>query len=154
MANLTSKTSHQYWYDFQDKMIYRVLTFIEGVESWLLDGDPQVEEAMERLGKALENFENVELDDLEHEPLVIKICNVLGSTRVLMFLQAMDVEQPGAASKLLMRAEELSESSTDEAGFFLRRNIVFERLRLLGRIFAKDRITLIENALREKEEDE
>ena len=33
--------------------------------------------------------------------------------------------------------------------FFLRRNIVFERLRLLGRVFADDRLKIVLKALEE-----
>jgi intracellular multiplication protein IcmW len=46
-----------------------------------------------------------------------------------------------------MHAEEISQSPDDEAGLFLRRNIVFERLRLLARVFSQPRLALILKAL-------
>ena len=67
--------------------------------------------------------------------------------RTLRLLQAMYTSHPGAASKLLINAEETSESSDDPAGLFLRRNIVFERLRLLSRVFSEERFALITQAL-------
>jgi len=49
----------------------------------------------------------------------------------------------------LLRAEDTTKSDTDTAGIFLRRNIVFERLRLLGRVFGPDRFKLVLQALEE-----
>jgi intracellular multiplication protein IcmW len=50
-----------------------------------------------------------------------------------------------------MHAEKTTQSDTDAAGIFLRRNIVFERLRLLNRVFSDQRAQLILNALEDKE---
>jgi intracellular multiplication protein IcmW len=58
---------------------------------------------------------------------------------------------PGSASKVLMYAEENSLSGQDAAGFFLKRNIVFERLRLLSRTFSEDRLKLVAEALEGEE---
>ena len=67
--------------------------------------------------------------------------------RMLRLLQTIDTAHPGGASKILMYAEENSASSEDVPGIFLRRNIVFERLRLLGRVFANERIEIVMKAL-------
>ena len=48
-----------------------------------------------------------------------------------------------------MHAEEHTESEDDLPGMFLLRNVVFERLRLLGRVFGSDRFKLIIKALEE-----
>jgi intracellular multiplication protein IcmW len=61
----------------------------------------------------------------------------------------LDTAYPGAAAKVLMHAEEITKSEADIAGVFLRRNIVFERLRLLGRVFATDRFKLVLKTLEE-----
>ena len=37
--------------------------------------------------------------------------------------------------------------------YFLRRNVVFERLRLLGRVFGEDRLKLVIKALEESGDD-
>jgi intracellular multiplication protein IcmW len=62
-------------------------------------------------------------------------------------LQAIDVVHPGSASRVLIKAEETSLGSHDPAGFFLKRNIVFERLRLLARVFCQYRLNLVVRAL-------
>jgi intracellular multiplication protein IcmW len=71
----------------------------------------------------------------------------LKTGRGLRILQALDTVHPGSASKILIHAEESSSTDTDPAGFFLKRNIIFERLRLLSRTFSEQRLQLITRAL-------
>lgn len=63
----------------------------------------------------------------------------------------LDNAHPGAAAKVLMYAEEHTQSDQDNSGVFLRRNIVFERLRLLSRVFAPDRLKLVLKALEDRD---
>ncbi len=144
MPDLSNESCHAFWHEYRDPMIYRVVSFMESVESWTLDGNPQLEESMQRLGNALEDIGNI---DLQNEEEFIKIAAYIKAGRGLRLLQTLDTAFPGAASKLLMHAEEHSTSGEDVPGLFLRRNIVFERLRLLGRVFAPDRFTLIIKSL-------
>lgn len=144
MADLTLKGSHQYWSQYPDPTIYRVITFMESVEQWTLDGDEKLEAALKELGEALESLGET---DLEEEDRLIYIAAYIKASRMLRLMQALDTANPGAASKLLMHAEMTTQSNTDVAGLFLRRNIVFERLRLLSRVFSPDRIQLIQTAL-------
>ncbi len=144
MVDLNHEGAHKFWKDYDDPMIYRVVAFMEGVEDWTLDGDPGLEAAIEKLGEALSQAGNY---DLGHEDEFINLACHIKSARNLRLLQAIDTAHPGAASKLLIHAEENSASNDDVPGLFLRRNIVFERLRLLGRVFAPDRFALVIKAL-------
>ncbi len=144
MPDLSNEACHAFWHDYRDPMIYRVVSFMESVEEWSLDNDTNLEEAMQRLGNALEDIGNI---DLQNEQEFIKIATYIKAGRGLRLLQTLDTAFPGAASKLLMYAEEHSTSSDDVSGLFLRRNIVFERLRLLGRVFAPERLALIVKAM-------
>lgn len=144
MPDLSNKGSHEYWYEYQDPMIYRVVSFMEGVEDWTLDGNPRLEEAIEKLGELLDNAGDIELNK---EDDLIKLAAYIKAARNLRLLQCLDTANPGAASKLLMHAEEATVSDEDVPGLFLRRNIVFERLRLLSRVFSKDRTALVAKAL-------
>jgi len=147
MPDLSLSAAHQFWKDYQDPMIYRVICFMEGVENWTQDQQPEFEAAMEELGKQLDDIGKIDLNALGHEEDFIRIGNFLRTSRVLRLLQAIDSVHPGSASKVLMFAEEHSHGTTDSAGLFLRRNIVFERLRLLGRVFAPERVQLVLKAL-------
>ena len=147
MPDLSHKGAHLYWKQYQDPMIYRVLSFMESVEQWTKDGDPSLEEAITQLGQEIDDIDKVDLDKLGHQALFLRLGNHLGMTRTLRLLQALDTVHPGSAAKLLMHAEEISSAPEDEAGLFLRRNIAFERLRLLARVFSRDRLNLVLKAL-------
>lgn len=134
-----------------DPSIYRVLSSLESVEDWTLDGNEELENALKKLGAALDDLDNVDMGTLHHEDLFIRICANIKSGRGLRLLQAIDTEHPGSASKVLVHAEENSYGGTDPASIFLKRNIAFERLRLLSRVFSEYRLNLIAKALEGEE---
>lgn len=144
MPELTSEAVQSFWKEYNDEMIYRVINFMEEVEDWTADGNPELERAINDLG--------VELDGLNRllpgkEDNFIDLVNHLKTSRGLRILQTIDTAHPGAASKILMYAEENTDSDQDPAGLFLRRNIIFERLRLLGRVFSPERFNVVLRAL-------
>ncbi len=146
MPDFSHSAVHQFWRDYQDPTIYRVISFMEGVEDWTVDGNPALEAALQRLGDALENIGNI---DLQQESQFINLGASIKTGRCLRLLMCLDMAYPGAAAKVLMNAEESTQYDEDTAGVFLRRNIVFERLRLLSRVFAPDRLKLVIKALEE-----
>jgi intracellular multiplication protein IcmW len=148
MPDMSLKATHKFWSEYSDPSVYRVLAFMEGVETWTLDGDPVLEEALKKLGEVLENIGAI---DLKEEDRMMEVAAYIKATRNLFLLQTLDTAHPGAASKLLMYAERNSRSQDDVAGLFLRRNIVFERLRLLSRIFSEERFAMLSKILEEKE---
>lgn len=120
---------------------------MESVETWTKDGDPPLEARLLELEKELDDIDKIDLDKLGQQSLFIRLGNHLSMSRTLRLLQALDTLHPGSAAKLLMHAEEISKGPKDEAGLFLRRNIAFERLRLLARVFSPDRLALVLKAL-------
>jgi intracellular multiplication protein IcmW len=148
MPDLSHDAVHQFWRSYQDPTIYRVISFMEGVEDWTLDNQPEVESAIQALGKALDNIDNIEL---QQEELIVELVTHIKTGRGLRLLMCLDNAYPGAAAKVLMYAEEHTKSDQDNPGIFLRRNIVFERLRLLGRVFAPDRLKLVLKALEDRD---
>lgn len=153
MPDLSNEATHEFWSQYRDPTVYRVIAFMEGVESWTYDGHPEIEEALKQLGEEFENISNIDMSQLGHEDLMIQFGNYLKTGRVLRTLQAIDSVHPGSASKVLIHAEENSQNGNEAAGLFLRRNIVFERLRLLSRVFSKDRFSLVLKALEGEEND-
>jgi intracellular multiplication protein IcmW len=149
MPDLSSKGVHKFWHEHQDPMIYKVVSFMENIENWTLDGDPELEKAITKLATALDNIGFI---DLQEEGKLIQIAAYIKTGRMLRLLQCMDMAHPGAASKLLMFAKTSSESTDGTSEVFLRRNIVFERLRILGRVFAADRLDAILKALGDKKD--
>ena len=146
MPDFNHKAVHQFWSSYPDPTLYKVITFMEGVENWTLDGSPELEAAMKTLGETLEDVGNIDLQ--QQDSMIDLVCHIK-TGRGLRIMMCLDQAYPGAASKILMHAEEKTKSETDTAGIFLRRNIVFERLRLLSRVFGPDRFKLITKVLEE-----
>lgn len=147
MVDLSHAGAQQFWFNYKDPMIYRIITFMESVEHWTVDDNPALEAVINKLGQSLDYMGDI---DLQNEADFIQLAAYLKSSRFLRLLQAMDTAHPGAASKLLLYAEESTQSTDDDAGLFLRRNVVFERLRLLARLFSKQRLALITSALEDE----
>ncbi len=145
MPDLSYKACQKFWAEYTDQDVYKVTSFMECSEDWTIDSEPNddLEKAIANLGKTLDKTGKIEIND----PLsLIEIIAYLKITRLLRVLQAVDSANPGAASKILLKAEELSKQSK-AAEVFLHRNVVFERLRLMTRAFSADRIQKIQTAL-------
>lgn len=147
MPALDLQASHIFWKNYDDPMIYRVIAFMETVEGWTLDGNPELEAEIQRFGESLDSLERFELSKEEN---FVALCAHIKTSRILRILQAIDTIDPGSASKVLMYAEENNSPDNVLAGLFLRRNIVFERLRLLARVFSPQRIELVLKALEQE----
>jgi intracellular multiplication protein IcmW len=147
MPKLDLQSSHEFWNNYDDPMIYRVISFMESAEGWTLDGNPELEQAINELGDKLETLTRFELSK---EDQFIALCSHIKTSRILRLLQSIDTIDPGSASKLLMFAEENNSPENPLAGLFLRRNIIFERLRLLARVFASDRFEIVLKALEQE----
>lgn len=140
MPKLDLTASHEFWKNYDDPMIYRVISFMETVENFTLDGNPALEQSLKKLGETLDDLKNFELGK---EDAFVTLSAHIKTSRILRLLQAIDTIDPGSASKLLMYAEENNSPENTMAGLFLRRNIVFERLRLLARVFSVERFELV-----------
>lgn len=144
MTSIDLKDSHEFWKNYADSAVYRVIAIMEPVERWTVDGNPQIEEGIKAISTA---FAEAKRFELGQEDKFIKLGCFIKTSRTLRMLQAIDSLEPGSASKLLMYAEERAGNPQDHSSLFIRRNIVFERLRLLSRVFSKDRLALVTKAL-------
>lgn len=147
MPKLDIEGSHEFWKNYEDPMIYRVISFMETGEGWTLDGNPELEKIIAQIGEELDHLTSFELGKEEQ---FVTLCAHIRSSRILRLLQAIDTIDPGSASKLLMYAEENNTPENTMAGLFLRRNIVFERLRLLARVFSQERFELVLKVLEQE----
>lgn len=147
MPALDLRASHEFWKNYEDPMIFRVIAFMESVEGWTLDGDAALEEAINTIG---DNLDKITRFELGKEEQFVALCAHIKTSRILRLLQAIDTIDPGSASKVLMYAEENNTPENVLAGLFLRRNIVFERLRLLSRVFSAPRFEIVLKALEQE----
>ena len=116
---------------------------METIEDWTLDGNTNVELAMSNLEDSMSELTGVEVSNLD---MLVKLGAYLKTSRVLRIMQEIDSNSPGAASRLLGFAENASHEN-EAAQLFIRRNLIFERLRLLSRIFDPERLTILQSAL-------
>src|SRR3990167_1227130 len=103
MPKFDLAASHEFWKNYDDPMIYRVIAFMETVEHFTHDGDPPLEATMNEIGEAFDALSSFELGKEEQ---FVALCAHLKTSRILRLLQAVDTIDPGSASKLLMYAEE------------------------------------------------
>lgn len=148
MPDLHLDAVHAFWDSYDRRTLYRVIVALERVEHWTLDNTESVEAVLLQLGEAMDHTPDVTLDQ---EAAFVRVLATVRASRALRLLQALDAAKPGAASQLLMYAEGNTgaEASTPDpfAELFLRRNLVFERLQLLSRVFAPQRVSLVLKAL-------
>ena len=154
MPDLHLDALNAFWDSYDRRTLYRVIVALERVEHWMLDSIPAVEAALIQLGEAMDQASGFELTA---EAKVIRVLANARASRALRILQALDIAKPGSASQLLMYAEEASTETEGKmpdrcAQLFLRRNLVFERLQLLSRVFAPQRVSLILKALEQQSE--
>lgn len=143
MTDFSLDASREFWRSFSDQRVFEVITFMERAEDWTLDGDPQVEAALEKLELAMSELQGIEISNFEQ---LVYIGAYLKTSRVLKIMQEMDTNNPGAASRFLGYAESADETNK-AAKLFIRRNLIFERLRLISRIFDPERIKTIQEIL-------
>lgn len=153
MPNLQLEAVHDFWDNYDRKTLYRVIVALEQVEHWILDSDPTVERAIIQLGETLDQAQDIAVN--QNEAQVIRVLATLHAGRALRILQSLDQAKPGTASQLLMYAEEASQDTDEKKGdpfakLFLRRNLVFERLQLLSRVFSPQRIAIVLKALEQQ----
>ena len=144
MLDLKPEAVREYWQEKHDYALYRIIEAMEAVETWIVDGTPDIEAAVDKWVGVLNNAKDFEL---QNEEELIYVLSSIKASRALRVLQYIDSLKPGSASKLLIYAEVASNEPDDLPGFFLKRNLVFERLQLMGRIFAPERIEMVLKAI-------
>ncbi len=146
MPELSREAVHAFWHNYDKRILYRIVTSMEGVEPWAAECD-SIDKALLELGALLDNITDFELNN---EASLIKLLANLHTGRALRLMQYLDTAKPGTASKLLLYAEEHTKDPLNQnpyADLFLKRNLAFERLQLLCRAFAPERINLVLKAL-------
>ena len=144
MLDLKPEAVREYWQEKHDYALYRIIEAMEAVETWIVDGTPEIEEAVDKWVQVLNSAKDFEL---QNEEELIYVLSSIKASRALRVLQYIDSLKPGSASKLLIYAEVASNEPDDLPGFFLKRNLVFERLQLMGRIFDPERIEMVLKAI-------
>ncbi len=143
MPDLSLEGCHRFWQDFPDPYVYKAIALLESSEDWTLDGDPDIENAISDLAEVIAGSESYTTSEQE---AFITICSSLRMSRKLRLMQIIDQGEAGSASKLLSFAES-NQNNSPNVSLFLRRNIIFERIRLVSRMLSPDRIEMMKKSL-------
>lgn len=143
--------THNFWDEYDRRTLYRIMVALERVESWAVDKYPEIDVAINRLGEIIHkgelNFHNINNERL------MRILASVRATRALRIMQALDAVKKNGASEVLIYAESIQNNPKASpelkkfADIFLHRNLIFERMQLLSRIFSPNRISLVSRAL-------
>jgi intracellular multiplication protein IcmW len=149
MPDLHTDAIHAFWDSYDRRTLYRVIVALENMERWAVDKEPDIDPAVIELGRSIDLASDIEITDASK---VIRVLANTSASRAMRILQSVDMIRPGTASQILMKAEETSKDKNGNVGdrfakLFLQRNLVFERLQLLSRVFSPQRISLVLNAL-------
>lgn len=150
MTSFKHEDALKFWFNYKDPLVYRIIVLMESLENWTIDDNDDINQALQKFGHALENQKE---GVISKEEELIKLIVSLKLSRTLYVLQSLEGIKPGLASNLLSYAEKQSQSFDQEnnlASVFLKRNLVFERMRLFKRIFSKDRLALVQQALEDE----
>ena len=142
MPDLSLEACHQFWNGFPDTYVYKAIVLLEATEDWTLDGQEDVEKAIQELSEAIDAVDAFTIQDQEK---LAAVCSCVRMSRKLRLMQVIDQGDPGAASKLLSYAES-NQSQSAQTHLFLRRNIIFERIRLISRMLSSERMSLMKKA--------
>jgi hypothetical protein len=146
MSDFSLAAAHDYWFRFKDQSVYKIILAMESVEdNWTIENSEVLEEKLDYLSGYIESLQGAELQNLDK---IIAVISHLKISQMLRVLQYLDEINPGSAAKILEYAEKTS-SKNSSSEVFLSRNVVFERLRLLFRILAPERLSLIQSAIEE-----
>lgn len=149
MTDFSTEATKQYWIKNNTSNLLKVILLMESVDNWCKDTDPQIVQALNDLIQTLESTDQIDISDLEDNTNFYTILSNLKTGQAVRLLQHIDKLHPGTASRLLIYAEDVTKNQNDQYGIFLKRNIVFERLRLMSRIFSKKRFDLVLKSLEE-----
>jgi intracellular multiplication protein IcmW len=147
MIDLSLNSTRKYWQSQEDSSLFKIITFIESVEKWTLDGEDSIENALNSLSDSFDNLPLVDIRELNIDEQIINILSYIKLGRAIRILQILDENNPGYSSRLIMFSEENRQNDSDIYGIFLKRNLMFERVKLSSRAFSDNRIKMLVQAL-------
>lgn len=145
MPDLSHETVHAFWHEYDPYILYKVVCSFEESETWI-QYDERTQTLVSDLGDVLDKVAN--FDFLRQETL-IELLTSIKFSQALRVMQFMETKSPGIIAKLLMWADgkKRDNQSDQRIDAFLRRNLIFERLQLLARVFSKERLDLLSKSI-------
>lgn len=141
MPDLSKETVHAFWHEYDATILYKIVCSFEESETWVVYNE-ETQQIITDLGDVLEKTSDFSF--LKEETLV-KLLTVIKFSQALRIMQYLETKSGGMIARLLMWADEKERNNQADHHIktFLRRNLIFERLQLLARVFSKERVDLL-----------
>lgn len=119
-----------------------IINAMERCENWTVDGDEQAEEMIAAFEAKLSDASYAQIEKLlQHsKPSVIRAMAYLGSGRAILLYRWLSMVNPGSVPEMISYA---AGANNDECRVLVERIQNLERLRILSRIFAPERLSEI-----------
>ena len=139
MPDLSHESALDFWKTFMGGSVAHIIQFIEHTEDWVQLSEEDLT-ALDEFGRYLDN---VTSDTSMNEKDIAEVCAKLHLSQKLRIMQAVDAVSPGFATRMITAAEKNALSS-ELSKMFLQRNLIFERMRIISRVFSKSRLQLVQ----------
>lgn len=147
MINLTTKGINEFWDNYPDDEIKKIIYKMDSIEKWSQDSNENIPQKLEELSKKLSNITKQKIDTLINDDNFLYLLVNLKSSTSFRVMYYIDSISPGSASTLLSRAELSFSDISHPLSNFVLRNISFERMRIVHRVFGDKRSQMIKNLI-------
>lgn len=138
--NLKNSIVNEY-YKTKSQRIYSILSTMEPIESWVLDTDKTISDAIVELTDALNSVSGNTLSENKEE--LIKVLAYMSSGKVLFFTEWLDKNfDSDISTEFLHEAINLYEDSA-EFSIYVERIDTINKMNILGAIFSEKRLNKI-----------
>ena len=139
MPSLDLNSSRTFWTHYMNGSVKDIIAFLESKEHDLSGNIPEILSLLEDLGNELDDAKDmskIKMLDL------IKVASLTHMSQKLRLMQCVDTIEPGTATRMISYAESFAETDP-YAKRFLERNTIFERVRILQRVYQPSRLELL-----------
>jgi prophage DNA circulation protein len=134
----------------RDPNLAKAVEGMESVESWTRDRVESVQAMLQQLADRVE-YADLETEATAVQTKLIVLLGYISSGKAIKLLMWIDQTSPNFVAKTLAEAQMLAvldKVNEEAARLFVERFEVLERLHMLSRIFAEDRLEIVQKVLR------
>lgn len=145
-----SQESSDAFFSERDPALAKAIQGMESCESWTRDRVDSVQNALQNFADHVEDFDLDNIPNDLHNRLII-LLGYISSGKAIKLLMWIDQCSPNFVARTLAEAQMLAviDKPNEEASrLFIERFEVLERLNMLSRVFAEDRLSVVERVLR------
>ena len=149
MPNLRQSIVEDFWQK-KDARMYRILSWMESMEDWMLDDNEDVANSIFVLANTLERASRDNIIEYSHE--LIQAMAYMSSPRALRLMEWFDEHFPDGLSVEITN-QALQMKDDEHSALLLDRFNTLNRLSLLGKMFSPGRTKKIINLLKQYSND-